>query len=81
MKDIKKARKELIRVGCTKAKGDALRFMYANLLAFEQGLSVKPNNVDWPVPDLYAELGQVVDTQIYARVQEIRGGHKRRCGI
>ncbi len=72
MLDIKKARKELIRVGCSKAEGDALRFMYANILAFEQGLSVKANSINWPIPGLYKELGEVPDSGIYRKVQLIR---------
>jgi len=68
MKPIKEARKELMRIGCSKAEGDALRFMYANILAFEQGLSVESNSIEWPVPDLYKELGEVPDSEIYRKV-------------
>jgi hypothetical protein len=72
MMNIKEAKKELIRVGCSKAEGDALRFMYANMLAFEQGLSVEANSIDWPIPGLYKELGEVPDSGIYRKVQLMR---------
>ncbi len=78
MMDIKKARKQLIRVGCSKAEGDVLRFMYANLLAFEQRLSTTSNSLEWPIPDLYKELGEEPDSRILIRVQEIRDDHQRR---
>lgn len=72
MKDIKEARKNLIRTGCSKAEGDALRFMYANLLAFERRLSSKPNSIKWPIPELYRELGTVPDDKIYDKVKQMR---------
>ncbi len=72
MIDIKDARKELKRVGTAHAKGDALRFMYANLLAFEQGLSVTANSINWPIPDLYAVLGKANNDSILDLVQKIR---------
>ena len=71
MLDIKDARKELKRAGCSGAEGDALRFMYANLLAFKLYLSTKANSISWPVPDLYAELGTVPDDKIRAKFMEI----------
>jgi len=72
MKSIKEAREELIQIGCSKAEGDALRFMYANMLAFEQGLSVEPNSINWPVPDFYKILGEVPDSGIHRKVQLMR---------
>ena len=72
MLDIKDARKELKRAGCSGAEGDALRFMYANLLAFKLYLNTKANSISWPVPDLYAELGTVPDNKIRAKFMEIR---------
>lgn len=72
MKDIKEARKELKRVGCSQAKGDALRFMYANLLAFEQGLSIEPNSVAWPISEFYRKLGNVPDDKIYDKMKKMR---------
>lgn len=72
MKDIKEARKDLIQRGCSKAEGDALRFMYANLLAFELRLSNTPNSIKWPIPELYKELGTVPDNKIYDKLKQIR---------
>ena len=73
MNDIKEARKDLIKTGCAKAKGDTLRFMYANLLAFEQRLSSTPNSIKWPIPELYRKLGTVPDNKIYEKVKRMRG--------
>ncbi len=64
MLDIKEARKELIRIGTSKAEGDALRFMYANLTAFQACLSSKANSIDWPIPEIYKELGDYPDDKI-----------------
>lgn len=64
MLDIKEARKELKRVGTSKAEGDALRFMYANLTAFQAYLSNKANSIDWPIPEIYKELGEFSDDKI-----------------
>ncbi len=75
---IKEARKKLKQVGTSKAEGDALRFMFANLLAFEQGLSVKGNSIDWPIPNFYEILGKVPDDKIYDEVKQIR--IKFHCG-
>ena len=72
MLPIKEARKELIRVGCSKAKGDALRFMYANLLAFELRLSTTPNSIVWPIPELYEKFGKAPDDKILDRMKELR---------
>ena len=75
MLDIKDARKELKRVGCSKATGDALRFMYANMIAFKQCLSNKANSIDWPIPELYAKLSTIPDDQISeAACSMLRGG-------
>ena len=70
---IKDARKELKRVGTSKAEGDALRFMYANLLAFEQGLSSRGNSIDWPIPEFYAVLGTVPDDEIRNKYKQLQG--------
>ena len=64
MLDIKDARKELKAVGTSKAEGDALRFMYANLTAFQACLSIKANSVDWPISEIYEELGTYPDDKI-----------------
>lgn len=72
MKTIREARRELIRVGCSKAEGDALRFMCANLLAFEQRLSVEANSIKWPIPEFYAELGEVSDDKIFDKMKQMR---------
>jgi len=69
---LKVAQKELKKVGCARAKGDALRFMYANLLAFEFGLSSKANITEWPIPEIYKELKTVSDDKVYEKVQELR---------
>ena len=72
MLSIKEARKELIRVGCSKAEGDALRFMYANMLAFELRLSIEPNSINWPVPGFYDILGTVSNDEIYSKFKQMR---------
>jgi hypothetical protein len=64
MLPIKEARKELRRVGTSRAEGDALRYMYANLLAFHWGMSRKANSLLWPIPVLYEHLGSVPDDEI-----------------
>ncbi len=64
MLDIKEARKELKRIGTSNAEGDSLRFMYANLAAFEACLSSKANSTVWPIPEMYADLGKYPDDKI-----------------
>ena len=64
MLDIKDARKELKRVGTSKAEGDALRFMYANLVACQACLSSKANSINWPIPEIYEGLGSYPDDKI-----------------
>jgi len=71
MRDIKEARKELKRVGCSKAEGDALRFMYANLIAFQWHLINSSCRIDWPVSEIYQELGKVADNKIQERANQI----------
>lgn len=63
-KRLKAARKKLRCVGTSKATGDALCFMYANLLAFEHHLSTKTNSVVWPIPDYFEQLIGETDAQI-----------------
>lgn len=71
MIDIKEARKELKKIGHGKAEGDALRFMYANLIALLAHLSVKSNSIQWPIPEIYAELGKVSDKDISEKAREM----------
>ena len=61
---LKAARKELHRVGTSKATGDVLCFMYANMLAFEQHLSAKANSISWPIPEFFEQLIDETDEQI-----------------
>ena len=64
MLSLKQARNKLKAVGTSKAEGDALRFMYANLTAFQACLSTKANSVDWPISEIYEELGTYPDDKI-----------------
>lgn len=68
---IKEARRQLIKHGCSKAEGDVLRFMYANLLAFEHRLSIKANSFAWPIPQLYEALGKVADSEIASEYRRL----------
>lgn len=61
---LKAARKELKRVGTSKATGDAMCFMYAHMLAFERHLSVNPFSISWPIPETFEELIDETDEQI-----------------
>ena len=70
MLHILEAQKELKRIGTSKATGDALRFMYANLIAFETSLNCEGNSTNWPIPKIYAELGAFSD-------DAIRDGYKQ----
>jgi len=71
---IKQARAELKRVGTAHAQGDALRFMFANLLAFEHHLSAPvANSIKWPIPLLYAALGRVSTDEIWSEFKRLRG--------
>lgn len=71
MLDIKEARKQLKRTGTSKATGDALRFMYANLIAFHVRLSVKANSIAWPIPEIYEALGNYPDNKIRRGFYEV----------
>ena len=73
---IVEARKELIRAGCTNATGNALRFMYANLLAFEQGLSITANSVAWPIPEVFDQVMGITDEEIRASYLRLRSRWK-----
>ncbi len=75
MLTIQEARKELKRVGTSHAEGDALRFMYANMLAFEHRMSVDPLNTKWPVNCLYEHLQGTPDGEI--RTEYKRLSHSR----
>ena len=78
---IEDARKKLKQVGTSKAESDALRFMYANLLAFEQGLSTQSNSIDWPIPDFYTALGKVPNDKIYDEVARLRRKFNESMGL
>ena len=71
-KRILNARKELQRIGTSKASGDALRFMYANMLAFERGLSVTANSIVWPIPDLFNKITGVTAGEIRDSYLELK---------
>jgi hypothetical protein len=60
---LKAARKELKRVGTSKATGDAFCFMYANMLAFGRHLSVNADNIAWPIPDFFEQIIGETDEQ------------------
>ncbi len=73
MLPIKEARKQLKTVGTSRAEGDALRFMYANLIAFHACLSSKANSINWPIPEIYTDLGRYPDDKIHAGFKRLRG--------
>ncbi len=73
MLPIKEARKQLKAIGTSRAEGDALRFMYANLIAVEAGLSGKANSIVWPIPEIYKDLGRYPDDKIHSGLKRLRG--------
>lgn len=72
MMNIKDAKKLLKKTGTSKATGDAVRFMFANLIAFEIGLSIAGNSTDWPIPEIYADLGKYPEDELLNGRKEVR---------
>ena len=68
---IKEARKELKRIGTSNATGDALRFMYTGLIAFEACLSSDIHSVAWPADKIFAELQTYADNDIRVGYKEV----------
>jgi len=70
--DLIAASKELTRCGTAHATGNALRLMYANLLAFEKRLSVTTKSMSWPIPELFDELTGANDEEIRFNYLKLR---------
>lgn len=68
---VSEARKELRKVGCSKAQGDALRYMYASLVAVQCNLTGKMDHIKWPIPQLYRHLQGVDDGSIATEARKL----------